>query len=325
MYNKFIINKTFIDKMSKQVLGKYGMFFGLIVLVVIFSILSPYFFTLNNLRNILIQSGTNAIIAAGMTFVIISGEIDLSVGSTLALASVVGAQIMVSTGNVFLGILATIGMGIMLGLFNGIIVAYMGLPSFIVTLSSMWLFRGIAYVFTEGQAIVGLPRGIRSLAMGKILTIPNIVWLIVLVYIMCHIILAKLTIGRKIYATGDNKEAARLSGINIKRIKMLVFIISGLLASLSGVVLMSRLNSGQPVAGISFELSAIAAAVIGGTSLTNSGVGGVIGTLFGALFISTIQNGLVILNVTSFWQQVFMGIVVLIAVGVDKYRKIITE
>jgi len=325
MYKEFFIKRTVIVKIFQQLLGKFGMFFGLIVAIVVFSTFSPYFFTLHNLRNILIQSGTIAIIAAGMTFVIIAGEIDLSVGSTLALSSVVGAQLMVSTGNIFLGVLATIILGTILGLFNGIFVAYVQLPSFIVTLASMWLFRGLSYVYTEGQAIVGLPKGFRNLASGNILNISNIVWLIILVYIVCHIVLAKLTIGRKIYATGDNKEAARLSGINIKGIKVLVFIISGLLASLGGVILMSRLNSGQPVAGITFELSAIAAAVIGGTSLTNSGVGGVKGTLFGALFISTMQNGLVILNVTSFWQQVLMGIVVLIAVGVDKYRKIFTE
>lgn len=325
MYKEFFIKRTVIVKIFQQLLGKFGMFFGLIVAIVVFSIFSPYFFTLHNLRNILIQSGTIAIIAAGMTFVIIAGEIDLSVGSTLALSSVVGAQIMVSTGNIFLGILVTLILGTMLGLFNGIFVAYVQLPSFIVTLASMWLFRGLSYVYTEGQAIVGLPKGFRNLASGNILNISNIVWLIFLVYIVCHIFLSKLTVGRKIYATGDNKEAARLSGINIKGIKVLVFIISGFLASLGGVILMSRLNSGQPVAGITFELSAIAAAVIGGTSLTNSGVGGVKGTLFGALFISTMQNGLVILNVTSFWQQVLMGIVVLIAVGVDKYRKIFTE
>lgn len=303
------------------VLSNFGIFIGLFVLLAVFAILSPIFLSVGNLRNIFIQSGTNAIIAVGMTFVIISGEIDLSVGSVVALSSVVGAQLMKDTGSTFWGYIVILAMGVVLGLFNGSIIAYLGLPSFIVTLSALWLFRGTAYVYTEGQAIVGLPEAFRNLASQSLLGIPNIVWLIVLVYVLAHIVLSKTTIGRKIYAVGDNQEASRLSGINVKAVKMSVFGISGLCAALGGIVLASRLNSGQPVAGITFELSAIAAAVIGGTSLTKGGVGGVIGTLVGALFIAALQNGLVILNVTSFWQQVFTGAVVLVAVAIDKYRK----
>lgn len=303
------------------VLSNFGIFIGLFVLLAVFAILSPIFLSVGNLRNIFIQSGTNAIIAVGMTFVIISGEIDLSVGSVVALSSVVGAQLMKDTGSTFWGYVVILAMGVVLGLFNGSIIAYLGLPSFIVTLSALWLFRGTAYVYTEGQAIVGLPEAFRNLASQSLLGIPNIVWLIVLVYVLAHIVLSKTTIGRKIYAVGDNQEASRLSGINVKAVKMSVFGISGLCAALGGIVLASRLNSGQPVAGITFELSAIAAAVIGGTSLTKGGVGGVIGTLVGALFIAALQNGLVILNVTSFWQQVFTGAVVLVAVAIDKYRK----
>jgi ribose/xylose/arabinose/galactoside ABC-type transport system permease subunit len=189
----------------------------------------------------------------------------------------------------------------------------------------MWLYRGAAYVFTNGQAIVNLPAGLMNLALGSFLGIPLIIWLIAVVYAICYVILTKLTIGRKVFAVGDNREAARLSGINVKLIKLFVFCISGLLAALSGIVLMARLNSGQPIAGSSFEMYAIAAAVIGGSSLTKGGVGGVLGTLIGAVFIATLQNGLVILNVSSFWQQVCMGIVVLIAVGIDKLRKILAD
>lgn len=321
MDKQITMNKSIGDKIRQQLLGRFGIFLGLLALMTVFTFMTPVFFTSGNIKNILIQSGTNAIIAAGMTFVIIGGEIDLSVGSIVALTSVVGAQIMVNTHNVFFGIMVTLGMGIILGLINGIFIAYLEFPSFIVTLSTMWLFRGAAYVYTEGQAVVGLPDGIMNLAMGSFLNISNIVWLIATTYIICFMILAKITTGRKIYAVGDNREAARLSGINVKAIKTLIFVISGFLASLGGIVLMSRLYSGQPVAGSGFELSAIAAAVIGGTSLTKGGVGGVIGTLIGAVFIATLQNGLVILNVTSFWQQVFMGIVVLMAVAIDKYRK----
>jgi ribose transport system permease protein len=307
-------------RLRQELLGRFGVLLALFILMAVFAVLSPVFFTPGNLSNILIQAGTNAIIAAGMTYVIISAEIDLSVGSTLALSSVVGATVMASGGPIWLGVLVALAIGIGVGLFNGFFVAYVGLPSFIVTLASMWLFRGSAYVYTKGQAVTGLPKGFRTLANGDILGIPNIVWLIFAVYAICYFVLSQTTIGRQIYATGDNKEAARLSGVRVNRTKLIVFATSGFMAALGGVVLASRLFSGQPVAGITFELSAIAAVVIGGTSLSG-GIGGVLGTLVGAVFIATLLNGLVILNVSSFWQQVLMGIVVLAAVVIDKYRK----
>jgi ribose transport system permease protein len=304
----------------RELLGRFGVFIGLFVLMGIFTFFSPVFLTASNLTNILIQAGTNAILAAGMTFVILSRDIDLSVGSTLALSSVIGASIMAQHDIVWLGVLAALAIGTVVGLFNGFCVGYLGFPSFIVTLATMWLFRGSAYVITEGQAVTGLPREFRILATGNILGVPNIVWLIIAVYAVSFFVLSRTTIGRQVYAVGDNYEAARLSGVGVRRIKLMVFAISGFMAALGGVVLTSRLFSGQPVAGITFELSAIAAVVIGGTSLFG-GVGGVMGTLVGAVFIATLLNGLVILNVTSFWQQVLMGIVVLAAVAVDKYRK----
>lgn len=307
-------------RLKQELLGRFGVLLALFILMAVFTTLSSVFFTPGNLSNILIQAGTNAIIAAGMSFVIISGEIDLSVGSTLALASVIGATAMASGSPIWVGVLITLAIGIAIGLFNGFFVSYVGLPSFIVTLASMWLVRGSAYVYTEGQAVTGLPKGFRTLANGDILGIPNIVWLIFAVYLVCYFVLSQTTIGRHIYATGDNQEAARLSGVRVNRTKLIVFSTSGFMAALGGVVLASRLFSGQPVAGITFELSAIAAVVIGGTSLSG-GIGGVLGTLVGAVFIATLLNGLVILNVSSFWQQVLMGIVVLTAVVIDKYRK----
>ena len=316
-------NKNRGQMLRKLLFGKLGLVFGLLILCAVFGALDSVFLTVGNIRNISIQASTNAVIAAGMTFVIISGGIDLSVGSTVALSSVIGANVMIQTENVLLGIVAALFAGVVCGLINGTIVAYLQFPPFIVTLSTMWLFRGSAYVLTGGQAVVGLPPGNMVLVQGHFFYIPYIVWLVVGVYVVCYIALAKLTIGRKIYATGDNAESARLSGINIKRVSAKMFIISGLLAALGGIILMSRLNSGQPIAGQGFELSAIAAAVIGGTSLTKGGVGGVWGTLVGALFISALLNGLIILNVDAFWQQVLMGIVVLFAVAIDKYRKII--
>ncbi|MCD8351641.1 MAG: ABC transporter permease [Planctomycetaceae bacterium] len=321
------MDKTAEKKQSigSLLIGKFGVIAGLFVLCFIFSMLSSVFLAPGNIRNILIQAGTNSIIAAGMTFVILAAGIDLSVGSIVALSSVLGASIMKSTGNVVLGIAVALAVGAFLGFFNGVIIAYLDFPPFIVTLSTMWLYRGSAYVFTGGQAIVNLPDGNMTLALGRFIGIPYIVWLIIIVYIVCFIVLARMTFGRKVYAVGDNAESARLSGINVKAVRAIVFTISGFLAAVGGVILMSRLNSGQPIAGQSFEMTAIAAAVIGGTSLTKGGVGSIGGTLIGALFISALMNGLIILNVSAFWQQVVMGIVVLIAIGIDRYRKTLSN
>ena len=306
---------------KKILTGSLGTVFGLVILGIVFALLSDIFLTSTNITNVLIQSGTNAIIAVGMTYVIISGNIDISVGASLALSSCVGAKLMADTDNVILGVVVVLIVGILLGVFNGSLVAYLGFPPFIVTLSTMWLFRGVAYLYTGGQAIVGLPEGMTGFAMGSFLKVPNIVWLIVAVYVICHIVLQQTTAGRKVCAVGDNEESARLSGINVKKVTLAAFMLSGFCAALSGVVYMSRLNSGQPIAGQSYEMYAIAAAVIGGASLTKGGIGSMIGTLIGAIFISVLQNGLTILNVNTYWQQVCMGVVLLLAVGLDRFRK----
>lgn len=309
------------QNIQKLLAGSLGTFCLLAILLFVFACLSNLFFTSSNLTNLLVQSGTNAIIAVGMTFVIISGNIDISVGSILAMSSCVGARIMVNTGNPLLGAVAALAVGIVLGTVNGLLVAYLGFQPFIVTLSTMWLFRGMAYLYTNGIAIVGMPDSFVRIGRGSMLSIPNVVWLIMVLYLLCFFLLKKTTFGRKVCATGDNQEAARLSGINIKKMKLIVFSMSGFIAALSGLVYMSRLNSGQPIAGQSYEMYAIAAAVIGGASLTKGGVGNLVGTLIGAVFIAALQNGLTILNVGTYWQQVCMGLVVLLAVGIDRLRK----
>lgn len=301
--------------------GSLGTVLGLLILGIVFAVLSDTFLTRSNITNVLIQSGTNAVIAVGMTYVIISGNIDISVGASLALSSCVGASVMVSTGNTLLGVLASLVTGIVLGLFNGSLIACLGFPPFIVTLSTMWLFRGAAYLFTGGQAVVGLPEILSGVALGRTLYMPNIVWLIIIVYAVCHFVLQKTTAGRKVCAVGDNAESARLSGINVKKVTLSVFVLSGFCAALSGIIYMGRLNSGQPIAGQSYEMYAIAAAVIGGASLTKGGIGNIVGTLIGAIFISVLQNGLTILNVNTYWQQVCMGVVLLLAVALDRFRK----
>jgi ribose transport system permease protein len=309
------------SKLKRLLVGNLGTFIVLLVLVAVFSLLSNIYLTTSNLSNLLVQSATNAIIAVGMTFVIVSGNIDISVGSILAASSCVGATIMVNTNSILLGVAAALASGVVLGLINGTLIAYLGFPPFIVTLSTMWLFRGFAYLYTNGIAIVGLPKSMLQLARGNAFLLPNVVWLIIVIYVICHFLMQKTTYGRKICAVGDNAEAARLSGINNKKILLTVFVMSGLFAALSGVVYMSRLNSGQPIAGQSYEMYAIAAAVIGGASLTKGGIGNLVGTLVGAIFIAALQNGLTIVNVSTYWQQVCMGLVVLLAVGLDRLRK----
>lgn len=311
-------------KIKRLLAGSIGTLCLLIILLSVFTFLSEMFFTSGNFANLLVQSGTNAIIAIGMTFVIISGNIDISVGSVLALAGCIGAKFMVSTGNTWLGIIITLAFGIFLGLFNGVLIAYLGFQPFIVTLSTMWLYRGMAYLYTGGRAIVGLPDAFVNLGRGKLFGLPNVVWIIAILYAICFFILQMTTFGRKICAIGDNQEAARLSGINVKRIKLIVFAMSGFFAAFSGLIYMSRLNSGQPIAGQSYEMYAIAAAVIGGASLVKGGIGNIVGTLIGAVFIAGLQNGLTILNVSTYWQQVCMGLVVLLAVGLDRLRKTVS-
>jgi len=308
----------------RAILGRFGVLVGLLALIIVFAILTPVFLTSGNLMNIVKDATTNALMGAGMTFVILAAEIDLSVGSTLALTSVVGATAMVATGSVWLGVLVMIAAGAIAGLLNGVTVAYLGFPSFIATLGTMWLYRGAAYVYSGGLAVTGLPSSFLSLANGHLVGIPVVVFLIVAVYGLCHFVLTRTAVGRHVYAIGDNNEAARLSGVGVGRLKMLVFVLSGALTGLGAAVYASRLFSAQPVGGIGFELNAIAAVVIGGTSLFG-GVGGVLGTLVGAVFMSTLTNGLIILNVSSFWQEVLMGAVLLGAVGLDQYRKRLSE
>lgn len=316
------MEKTKRNFSIKQLLsGSFGTVLMLIILMAVFTVLSPIFLSGGNITNILIQSGTNAIISVGMTYVIISGNTDLSVGAILALASCMGASFMVDTGNAVLGIAVALLAGTVLGMVNGFLIAYLKFQPFIVTLSTMWLFRGLAYLYTGGQAVTGLPKAMTSLALGSILYIPNIVWIIVIVYVICYVVLNKTTMGRKVCAVGDNSESARLSGINVKRVTLATFTLSGFCSALSGVIYMARLNSGQPIAGQSYEMYAIAAAVIGGASFTKGGIGSMGGTLVGAIFIAVLNNGLTLLNVNTYWQQVCMGIVVLLAVGLDRFRK----
>lgn len=298
-----------------------GTILALIILMVFVSILNPAFLQSNNLLNLMRQLIINGFIALGMTFVILTGGIDLSVGSTLALTSAIFAGLLQNGMNTGLAILIALVLGLVLGLLNGILITKGKLAPFIVTLATMTIFRGLTLVYTDGRPIAG-PRddfAFKFLGKGQFLGIPFQVILFILAFLVLWMILNKTALGRKIYAVGGNEKASFISGINIDKVKIWVYVISSLMAVLSGLVLTSRLNSAQPTAGAAYEMDAIAAVVLGGTSMTG-GSGSLTGTLIGILVLGVLNNGLNLLGVSSFYQQIVKGIVILIAVLIDRKR-----
>jgi ribose transport system permease protein len=301
----------------RELVARFGLVMALIALIVTLSLLSDRFLTQGNIINVLRQISINAIIAAGMTVVIIGRGIDLSVGSLLALTGVVGASLAVGGLPAGIAIAAALGLGLAMGIFNGAFVAYAGIAPFIVTLAGLTIFRGMALAFTDGRPISGLPPTYMTIGYGTFLGLPVPVWIMLGFLLLTHVILRYTALGRAIYAIGGNEEAARLSGIPVRRVTLFTFAFSGLAAALASVVLTGRLNSAQPSAGVMFELDAIAAVVVGGTSLFG-GKGGVFGTLVGALIIGVINNGMNLLNVPSFYQQIVKGGVILAALLIER-------
>ncbi|PID22042.1 ribose ABC transporter permease [Sporosarcina sp. P3] len=305
----------------KSSLQKLGPFIGLLLIVVIISIMSPSFLTLNNLFNVLRQVSINALIAFGMTFVILTGGIDLSVGSILALTGAVTAGMMSGGMDPILAMLLGVLLGVLLGAINGLIIAKGKVAPFIATLATMTIFRGLTLVYTEGRPISGLGDSFTFQMLGKgyVFGIPFPVITMAISFAVLYFILKKTTFGRRVYAVGGNEEASRLSGINVDRVKIYVYSLAGGLTAIASLILTSRLNSAQPTAGNMFELDAIAAVVLGGTSLTG-GRGWIVGTLIGALIIGVLNNGLNLIGVSSFFQQVVKGAVILIAVLLDRKK-----
>ena len=294
---------------------------ALIVVFIFLSIASPVFLSTDNLFNIGAQTAVVAVIAIGMTLVIITAGIDLSVGSVSALSGVMGAMMMVDLGLPWpLAVLGGTLVGAAAGLVNGLLVSVAGLAPFIATLGMLTVARGLVYIITKAQAIFGAPDSFRLLGQGVIGPIPIPILVILLVAIAGYIVLSRTRLGRYAYAMGSNLEAARLSGIPVRRYLTSVYVISGALAGFGGMIAASRVNSGQPNFGIGLELDVIAAAVIGGASLFG-GQGTVLGTLIGAFLIALIRNGAVLLDISTFYQQVIIGIVIWLAVLWDQYRR----
>jgi ribose transport system permease protein len=295
---------------------------ALIVVFAFLSVASPDFLTADNLFNIGSQTAVVAVIAVGMTLVIITAGIDLSVGSVAALAGVVGALLMSSVGlSMPVAVLGGTLVGAACGLTNGFLVSVAGLNPFIATLGMLSVARGVVYIATDAQSVFGLPDSFRLLGQGVVAGgVPISVVIIIAVAVLGYVVLTRTKLGRYAYAMGSNLEAARLSGIPIRRYLTGVYVISGALAGFGGMIAASRVASGQPNYGIGLELDVIAAAVIGGASLFG-GQGTVVGTLIGAFLIALIRNGAVLLNVNTFYQQVIIGVIIWIAVFWDQYRR----
>lgn len=302
--------------------AKIGPLIGLILIMVILGFLSDDFFTLDNILNLLRQISINALIAFGMTFVILTAGIDLSVGSMLALGSALTAGMLTGGMDPILAVLVGLLIGLALGAVNGLIITKGKVAPFIATLATMTIFRGATLVYTDGRPITGLSDSFafEMIERGYVFGIPFPVILMLAVFLILFFVLRKTVFGRNVYAIGGNEEASTLSGIKADRVKIWVYSLTGMLSVLAGIILTSRLNSAQPTAGASYELDAIAAVVIGGTSLMG-GRGRIVGTLIGALIIGVLDNGLNLLNVSSFYQQIVKGGVILLAVLLDRRSK----
>ncbi|ODS82440.1 MAG: ribose ABC transporter permease [Cytophagaceae bacterium SCN 52-12] len=311
-----------MKKISLDHIGQYGIAIAFVLICVLLSILHPAFLTLSNLRVILTQVSINALLAFGVTFVIITGGIDLSLGSVLAVAGIAAAIFAhPDSYPLVVPLAAGIGTGILFGAFNGFVITKSKVPPFIVTLGTMTIARGLALIFSNGRPVSNLSDAFNFIGGGTIRGIPFPIVILVFTFIVCALLLGRTTWGRYMYAVGGNELAARASGINVNKVKMMVYTLCGGLAGIAGVLLTSRITTGQPNAGMGFELDAIAAAIIGGTS-TSGGTGNMVGTLLGALLIGVISNGLDLMNVSSYYQLVIKGLIIVGAVVLDSVSKV---
>jgi ribose transport system permease protein len=311
------------EKMTQMLrfgLRDMGTLLGLVILCVIFASLTDVFMTKQNLINILQQSSINACIAIGMTLVIISGGIDLSVGPVAALAAVLSAAMLVAGYPIAVAIASALLVGMLCGAMNGALIAYAGLQPFIVTLGTLSLFRALALIYTGGTPILGLPPEFRSLITSQIWIFPVPVVIVAVLAVIAWVLLNKTPIGEYILAVGGNEEAARISGVPIARTKITAYVISGFLASLAAVILIARLGAAEPTLGNLWELEAIAAAAIGGASLMG-GKGSIVGTILGAIVLGAMRNGLTLLNVQAFYQLLATGIIIILAMLVDRLTR----
>lgn len=301
----------------RSFLREFGLLLSFGLMCLALTLLSDRFLTVANITNVLRISAINAIISVGMTYVILTAGIDLSVGAVAALAAVISAQVVQTSGNPLAAMVVCLLVGTLLGMANGAITIALRIPPFITTLGMMTIARGLALTFTQGRPITGFPPVFRYLGTGYLGPLPMPIVVASIVFLLGYIILARTTLGLRIRALGNNPVAARLSGININAVTVAVYTIQGLLAALAGLLLIGRLDSAAPTIGVGYEFDAIAAVVVGGTSFAG-GEGGLGGTLIGVLIIGVINNGLNLLNVNALWEQVVKGVVIALALLIYK-------
>ncbi|MQB04735.1 ABC transporter permease [Agrobacterium tumefaciens] len=302
-----------------QIYRKYGTILIFVGIFILASILSPTFLTEANLTNVLRQVVVVSLLACGVTFIIILGHIDVSLGSVLALCGVLAASVMAMTGSVILAVVAGIAVGILTGIVNGFVITFFRIPSFIMTLAMTTVARGLVLLYTGGSPVTGLG-DFKVIGQGSLGPVPISVLILVAVVVVSWILLNKTKFGRYVYAVGGNERAARASGIDPDSIVVKAFIFNGILCGIAGIVLMSRINSGQPAGGVGYEFDAITAVVVGGTSLMG-GTGTITGTIIGSMIIGVINNILNLMNVSSYWQQIIKGLIIAIAVILDVWTK----
>ncbi|HHW00899.1 MAG TPA: ABC transporter permease [Clostridiaceae bacterium] len=304
----------------KEQISKFGIWFALIALVIIFSLTTETFLTQTNLFNIARQVSIIGICSVGMTFVILMGAMDLSIGAIIGISAVVSATMMSNGIQPVLAVITSLILGVAIGLFIALIVNKIGILPIIVTLAMMTALRGACFIITGGMPVYGIPKSFLFLGQGYVGFFPVPVIIMIIVFIIGYVILEKTVIGRVVYGTGGNEDASRLSGVSVKKVKYFVFAIQGFLGSLAGIILLSRVNSGQPSAGTGYEMDIITACVLGGIRVTG-GEGKILGVIIGVLTIGVLSNGMVLLGVNEFWQMIVKGAVLLIAVTADKISK----
>ena len=312
------VNKGWKEKIS-PIMSKYGIVFVLLGMIIVMSILSDAFLTTQNILNIVRQISFIGIVAMGVTIVIITTGIDLSSGSVIALTSVIVASFAHPGDSVIIALMIGMGVGAVCGTINGVITAKGKIPPFIATLGMMTAARGLALLVSDGRPVPDLSESFMFLGKGEILGIPVPILIFLLIGVISHILLSKTRFGKYTYAIGGNVQAAKICGINVDRTLILIYMYAGLLSAIAGILLTARISVGQPSMGVSFELDAIAAAVIGGTSLAG-GVGTIFGTIIGALIIGVLNNSLDLLGVSSYWQQILKGGIIVAAVLIDSRK-----
>lgn len=309
-----------IEKKKKlsfaQIYSQFGVFIILIVSIIISAFLSKTFTTSRNLLNILRQNTVVALIAFGAQIVLICGDVDLSPGSVAAMAGCGGAAAFVATNSLVLAIIVALAIGVAVGFLNGIVITKCDIPAFIMTLATQEGIRALIFIITNAKPINGIKGNFAWLGQGSIIGIPVPIYLLLIVFGLIWLLMNRTSLGRHFYAVGGNKTAAKASGINVNAVRVKAFVLQGALAGLGGIVLMSRLNSGQPTSADAYEFDAITAAIVGGTSMSG-GVGNVYGTIAGAMFVGVLTNIMTLMNVSSYYQQLVRGVIIAIAVIVD--------